>query len=1164
MNRQHLIGTPDENLVFGIDVGIASCGWAVVDRTQGKERILAIGAHCFEKPEKDKNNELLNFHRRSMRGQRKVIRRRAGRVRRVRQFIRNSLLPDFPLASDEARDYYQRLERQVRDKLSLIPDDTGTSEGRATDALPWLLRRDGLCRKLSNEEMALVLIHLAKHRGFKSNAKSDQGGDAPDDSKKVLQAIHSRAKRTEQYQTFGALAMADPMFAERKRNRKDVYTHTPTRSEIADEAGKIIAHQKEQGAEWATEDFISEFHDIAFSQKGLQSSEHLVGMCPFESNEKRAARYAPSFELFRVLQKIAHESVTEDDLEMPRNLTSEERRKVAQQIGEKRSITWKGLKKLLGMQTGYRFKGAPDDKAEEGNITGNTKGDFPGSYTLHRVLGANTWEKLWEHKPHVLDQMAAILSFNESLDDIKVRLNTLLKQEPQGFDLEVVMQACEQGEFSTFKGAAHVSAKAARNINRYLVQDGMVYSSACEAAGYDHAVADLPNVDDIKNPTVARSVRKAIKQARALHRKFGVPGRIHVELLRDVGKSAKERSAIEKGIKKLTDEKRRLRKEFAKHNGISEDEVTPNNIEMLAMLEEQKYECAFCAAHVLTNRLVGGHVNFAHIYPRSAFPDNSFNARVLSCAQCNQRQGSRTPWEWHEQGEFTASSWEEFAARVKGFNCKKEKKRRLLDKNFRKRLINDPQFANRHRVDSSYIARTVMSLLKQEFYASGHSGGQVTKGNRRRVLARPGPLTAVLRRAWLQGIYKKDRDDDRHHAMDALVTACTDEAMLQSLTSAWQMEEQEGRYKWTPNLAPPWGGFIEQAQVAYEGGQTGEWYVCRTEKRRVRGPLHDASFRRKRKNANSFLVRQEVTNEKEFKEDSLAKVLDPNANWRLIECLAGWLMAGRPDTTQKLSAESISEAEGKLPDCMAKLAMIHGLDNTIRERWQGSDIANQIADVLRQWQNIGPKEGKYRHLPLSLKGDTIRRIRVDAGPKTARQIHGHDMGGKQSRGTTEGGFVENAHGGIVRTDVFHVTDGYTDPDGKTVTKGYYLVPIYNWQILDPGFPTPQRAIVAHKDENDWPLMREADFLFSLYPGSWVEIVDKSGELVSGYYRRVDRSSGKLIVSPSNKHVESMGKNTKTARAMSKSTIDLLGNKHLVHKEKYPGVHEKRRDPRVNQ
>ena len=134
--------------------------------------------------------------------------------------------------------------------------------------------------------------------------------------------------------------------------------------------------------------------------------------------------------------------------------------------------------------------------------------------------------------------------------------------------------------------------------------------------------------------------------------------------------------------------------------------------------------------------------------------------------------------------------------------CKREKKRHLLSKVFADR---EQEFIERNKVDSSYVARTLMNELMW-LYPESYQGGKIISGAKRRLFARPGQITAMMRRAWL-GPYKKKREDDRHHAMDALIVALVDdEFLLQRLTKAYQHLEERGMHKFTPNVNPPWDG----------------------------------------------------------------------------------------------------------------------------------------------------------------------------------------------------------------------------------------------------------------------------------------------------------------------------------------------------------------------
>jgi CRISPR-associated endonuclease Csn1 len=72
----------------------------------------------------------------------------------------------------------------------------------------------------------------------------------------------------------------------------------------------------------------------------------------------------------------------------------------------------------------------------------------------------------------------------------------------------------------------------------------LVYSEACARAGYDHSARRTVSLDQIGSPVTALS--EAIKQVRTVAREYGPFDAVHIELARDVGKSAEERAKLSK------------------------------------------------------------------------------------------------------------------------------------------------------------------------------------------------------------------------------------------------------------------------------------------------------------------------------------------------------------------------------------------------------------------------------------------------------------------------------------------------------------------------------------------------------------------------------------------------------------------------------------------
>ena len=1033
-------------LVFGLDVGIASCGWAVVD-LQGK-RILAMGSRCFDAPEDPKTKSLYNAERRTKRGMRRLTHRRKARMNSIRRLMR-----DCGLLDDPSHEFFQSMGKDQPD--------------------PWKARARGVTRSLEREEAAAALLHLAKHPGFKSNAKRDtSSGDV--DTGKVLQAASEWDKKIGE-RTYGQTLYDD--YPGRKRNRSGDYFFMPRRQMSYEEAQLIIARQRDLGAEWATYEFESEYLRLAFDRLPLQSSEELVGLCPFESGERRAARFSYSFEMFRLLETLVHKCrVVTGDGDRP--LTGDEVQRALAGFGQKRKVTFTALRKATGLRA-EQFVNAASPDEEKMDVTKISNGSMVGSNVLRKVLGANAWEHL-RRTPETLDRIAEVITFNEDDADIERKVSTLGLGEHA---LGALLDGISKGAFKEFKGTGHISAKAARTLIPEMLK-GRRYDEACNAVGYDHVATRRVNIRDIKNPVVQRSLNQAVKQVEALVSTFGRPERIHVELLRDVGKTAKIRGDIERSLKKRTAEREasetRLLIELT---DLCLSTVSRDDVQMFELMKEQGYRCPYCDGHLTPDMIPATEVQIDHIYPRSRSHEDSYVNKVLTCVPCNQGKQNRTPWEW--RGRTDPQWWSAFEARVKSFDYNKtEKKRRLLNKSFDEREID---FIARNKIDSSYVARALLASL-QHLYPESYRNGAIIRGAERRLFGRPGAMTPKLQRAWLGDRYKKNRDDDRHHAMDALFVAFMDEGLYQNVARVYQHWEEHGQQQhYVPSVDLPWVGFARDCLDAFNGnGVDGEWLVFRTERRRSRGALHEETIRRK-------------TVDKE----------------------------GNEVFHQRKSVDALSQSDLKnIPDLA-------------------------LREAVAVWLSADKNERPPR--PVLANATEVAKVRLTTKVATSNQINPVSMGGK--REDRQGGFVSNSE--MVRLDVFRVNTRKPDGAfGKTLTPGYYIVPIYAHHAGKNGASPPLSAMLARKPEETWPEMDPADFLFSLYKDSFIRLSTKGGEAEEGYFRGSNRRVATLEISPPNLRQTRRGMGSKTLTEFRKFNVDPLGKLHEVKREPWPGARKK--------
>jgi len=135
---------------------------------------------------------------------------------------------------------------------------------------------------------------------------------------------------------------------------------------------------------------------------------------------------------------------------------------------------------------------------------------------------------------------------------------------------------------------------------------------------------------------------------------------------------------------------------------------------------------------------------------------------------------------------------------------------------------------------------------------------------------------------------------------------------------------------------------------------------------------------------------------------------------------------------------------------------------------------------------------------------------------------------------------------MVRVDVFRKKN-------KNDAWEYFLTPIYPHQVFDAeDWPEPpNQAIQANTDETLWPILdSEAEFMWSLYPLSYIQVIKPDGEVIEGYSRGASRSTGALTVSPDTSlQIIRPGIGTRTLREFRKFQVDRLGRRTEIEREK---------------
>lgn len=1073
--------------IFGMDLGIASCGWAVIKKPTHDDElgeITDMGSWLFEKPEESDKPILKNAQRRGYRSSRHVIKRRAHRMDEIRQLFFNHKL--IPHAGKDALHYprIQPLEMRVK----------------ALDAV------------LEPEELAVALANLAVRRYYdetkhRSGTSSDDVADEDEKPKKrkkeedsekkkkqkMLSNIRENSKKLQNspYRTLGEMLYKDPAFANHKRNRANLkggatYTHCFSRNMVKDEVRYIFESQRGLGSIYASEVLETAFTKIAFRQQKAKNSLKMVGDCHFHPKEKRASKMAPSSELFRLLTSLNNLKIINGAEE--KRLSKEELREILLLTETQASITYKTVRGILKLPKTAVFIGIKKEEDEKKDVAARSGQCMNGTHTLKKILGKQLWEEA-QNNETLLDDITNILTFHYEGDEIIEKLITLNVDQAI---VNKIKQGINENAFSAFSGTMHLSSKAMRQIIPHLYE-GMVYSEACEAAGYNHSeneFFDLPQVNNKKslnklickisekilNPVARKATVEAIKQLNAMVHRYGLPNAIHVEMSREISRTQEQKEDKLKENRKNETNKNECRKDIAHSCGINVENVTGKMIERHKLWHEQTGMCLYTQRAICyTDAILGTSERFRvevdHILPRSRFALLGFDNLMLASAQANQEKGNRTPYEWIMETKGQ-EEWDKFVAQVQCAKELKYKQKHLFLKNAK---TMEGKFLERHLNDTRYICKTFANAARC-FYP-------LQERHKAVVRARPARIIALLRGAWgLEKLKKNNGErlkDARHHAIDALVTACTTERELQKLTDAFKIWEKESIVREMQRINPPWGdrdSFRAQVQESYN-----KILVARAERRRARGEGHEATIKKIRIRDGKEIVYDWKSLFK-ITEKDLSRIKDAHRNQAMIDAILVWIDKGKPK------------------DDLPKVPAGH---------------------IIKKVQLISNDK------PAVILHNYTEKPDVEPRPSTAKR------------------------GAMVRLDIF------TKPNKKGKDEFYFIPIYAHQIMNKKKWPNPPMCLFTrYKNEDDWqPLDETYQFKFSLYKRSFIELADKDADKdkvpISGYYTSFNINNGVICLKHPYLTDDAFDKNIagKTLLYIKKFYINRFGEKSEIKSEK---------------
>lgn len=796
---------------LALDLGPSSLGWAVLtlDEKNQPKAIAAAGSRIFSDGRNPKDGSSLAVTRRLAR----ALRRRRDRLLRRKSRLLDALV-----------------------RFGFFPKDI--QERKALEVLdPYELRAKGLDQALTPYEFGRALFHLNQRRGFKSNRKTDS---RENDSSVMKGAI----RKVREVLAEGNFRTVGEWLNHRKKNGETVrarfrqervasdtakvkiekwYDLYIDRAMVEEEFDTLWRKQAQLNPDLFREGVGAQLKDILLYQRKLKPVD--PGRCTFLPDEKRAPRALSSVQRFRIYQEVNHLRWLDDQL-CEQTLSVEQRDLVIQALDRNAKRSFQQIRSLLGLGSGAIFN-IEDARRQElkGNATNVTlarKQHFgPDWYAfspqrqddiVNRLLTEEDESTLisWLQKETGIDEARAEAIANVGLVDGYASLSS------KAIDL-ILPQL--QGEVCTYDAAVqaagfeHHSHMGARATGEILPELPYYGKALQRYVGFGTGVitdTEEKRYGRIANPSVHIGLNQVRVVVNELIRRYGLPNQIVVELARELKLNQEQKRETER--QQAANQKRndRCRQEIAKVLGIDENQVKRDLVQKMILWEELSFDpterrCPYTGVQISLGMLLGDEVEIEHILPFSRTLDDSLNNKTVSLRKANRVKSNLTPWEAFGKNATVGFDYEAILARAQHMPL--HKRYRFAPDGYERWLKDEKNFLARALNDTSYLSRVAKEYL--------------TLICPQGTWAVPGRLTGLLRGHFgltnadiLGWRGKKNREDHRHHAVDACVIGVTDRSTLQKLSTANASARERLLGKLVDTMPLPWPTYREQVKRA--------------------------------------------------------------------------------------------------------------------------------------------------------------------------------------------------------------------------------------------------------------------------------------------------------------------------------------------------------------
>ena len=806
---------------LGLDIGVSSCGWAVIEHDETGEpiRLKDLGVRMFDIAETPKDGSPLSKARREARSIRRRIRRRKHRIIRVKRLlVKYNILTEI-----EIENLYDSID--FNDNI-------------------YKLRVEALDKKIDNKNLARILIHMVKKRGYKSNVLLET--DAKDEDGKVLTATkeNTQLMLDNGYRTVAEMYLNDNKFKiylpsgkviNKIRNSTGKYNSTVLRQQLREEVFLILYKQKQLN-NLVTQEFIKEYLNIFDSQRDYDEGvgkkytklqiDKMLGKCIFEKNENRAVKASYSFEYFNLLKKLNNIIIEKTTIKnncrevTKRKLTQQEMKKIVNLVKYQTQVRYMDIRKELNLSNYERFCNLEYKSVTEFSDVINKNAE-----RKPKIEGFEAYNRLKHALYYVDDTLLEKLTIQE-LDDIGYILTVYKSNEKRiakfaENNINVPDYAIQELLKISFIEISYLSLKAIKKLTPYL-ENGFSYNQAVDKV-YPKIYANASNLNSqILDPIARRAISQTIKVINAVTNKYGNPDTIIVKISSEIGQSRGDREKIRKQIEENLAKTKKIKEELAALNV----KQSGTNIAKYKLWKQQSEYCIYSGKKINIDSLFTDDTTIDYIIPFHMCFDDTYKNKVLVLSSEAKQKELLLPYTYINKMNRNLEEYEtRVSMLVRGYG----KKSRLMRSSIEKEEV--ISWRNRNIQDTQFIAKWLKNYIENNIKFT-----ECEKYNTKVIITSENLVSFVGKKL---GLSSNQTYGDTKYSINAILVSCISRNMLNKIIL----------YSKTKNISEfptPWENFRNDIN------NIPPIFVSRSPKRKITGSAHDETLRRGIASGNGY------------------------------------------------------------------------------------------------------------------------------------------------------------------------------------------------------------------------------------------------------------------------------------------------------------------------